>query len=76
MMQVATNPCLNAVAAAYWPWMAGRALACLPFDLTRAAHARAVQTGLLPLSMLESRDFEAWLVALEGATLGALARRA
>jgi hypothetical protein len=57
------------------PVQAGRAWACLPFDLLRAQHARAVQAGWLPRSMLAARDFEHTLAALEGLTLGPLARR-
>ena len=37
--------------------------------------ASAVKAGLIPNSMLESRDFEHVVVALERATLGPLARR-
>jgi len=57
------------------PLQAGRALAWLPFDIARAQHARAVQAGLLPRSLLASRDFERALTALERAALGPLARR-
>jgi hypothetical protein len=68
----------HAVGAQAWmtlPLQATRALACLPFDLLRAQHARAVQAGLLPRSLLASRDFERTLGALERAALGPLARR-
>ena len=57
------------------PLQAGRAMACLPFDLLRAQHARAVQAGWLPRSMLASREFERALTALERLSLGPLARR-
>jgi hypothetical protein len=54
---------------------AGKQLAALPFDALRASHASAVKAGLMPNSILESRDFEHVVVALERATLGPLARR-
>jgi hypothetical protein len=47
----------------------------LPFDLTRAHYARAVQLGLIERSMLASRDFSRTIGALEQLTLGAWARR-
>jgi len=47
----------------------------LPFDAARFQYARAVQAGLLPNSILASRDLEIALDALEQLTLGALARR-
>jgi hypothetical protein len=53
-------------------------LACalhLPFDALRGQHALAVRTGLIARSMLESRDFERSMDALERAALGILARR-
>jgi hypothetical protein len=46
----------------------------LPFDAARRQHARAVRAGLLAPSLLESRDFEHTLVALEHLTLGPFAR--
>lgn len=48
----------------------------LPFDALRAMHATGVQAGLIKRSMLESRDFERVVVAMERAMLGPLARRA
>jgi len=46
----------------------------LPFDAARDQYARSVQAGLLPKSMLASRDFERTLAAWEQLTLGPLAR--
>jgi len=54
---------------------AGKQVAAMPFDALRASHATAVRAGLIPNSILESRDFEHVVVALERATLGPLARR-
>ena len=51
--------------AALWRW---------PFDMLRAQRAAAVQAGLVPNSMLASRDFEHSLGALERLTLGRWAR--
>ncbi len=56
-------------------WTAGKQVAAMPFDALRASHATAVKAGLIPNSILESRDFEHVVVALERATLGPLARR-
>ncbi len=47
----------------------------LPFDLLRSHHALAVRTGLVARSMLESREFERRMHALEQLTLGPFARR-
>lgn len=47
----------------------------LPFDVMRAQHAQAVRAGLLARSMLESRDFERHVNALEHLTLGPFARQ-
>lgn len=47
----------------------------LPFDALRAVHATGVQAGLIKRSMLESRNFERAVVAMERAMLGPLARR-
>jgi hypothetical protein len=58
--------------------MGGRALSgalALPFDAARAQYGAAVRWGLLPRSMLASRDFEKTLGALERLALGPLARR-
>ena len=49
-------------------------LLALPFDLMRAQHALAVQTGMWPRSLLESQRFETQLGAAERLTLGPLAR--
>lgn len=69
-------------ASIVWPlagfgaaWAAGGAIAALPFDALRATHAHAVKAGLVRNSMLESRNFERALGALERAALGPLARR-
>ena len=64
-------------AQALWslPLEAARALACLPFDLLRTQHARAVQAGLLPRSLLASSQFERTLTTLERSALGPWARR-
>jgi hypothetical protein len=56
-------------------WTAGKQVAAMPFDALRASHATAVKAGLIPNSILESRDFEHVVQALERATLGPLARR-
>jgi len=47
----------------------------LPFDIARALHAQAASSGLIRKSMLEGRDFERTLAALEQLTLGPWARR-
>ena len=47
----------------------------LPFDVVRGLHATAVQNGLIPCSMLESRDFELTMVTAERMLLGPLSRR-
>lgn len=76
---------------AEWPWVAARALRpmpavsaglqwfsaglSLPFDALRAQHAEAVHAGLMANSILESRDFEKSVVALEHVTLGPFARQ-
>jgi hypothetical protein len=46
----------------------------LPFDMIRAQHALAVQTGMWPRSLLESQRFESHLEAMERLALGPLAR--
>ena len=46
----------------------------MPFDLMRAQHARAVRDGLMANSILESRDFEHRVDALEHLCLGPFAR--
>ncbi len=46
----------------------------LPFDAARDQYACSVQAGLLPRSMLASRDFERALATMEQLTLGPLAR--
>jgi hypothetical protein len=51
----------------------GKALG-LPFDTARVMHAAAARSGLIEKSILESRDFENMLVALEHFTLGRWAR--
>ena len=53
--------------------LVGRALG-LPFDTARAMHAAAARSGLIQRSILESRDFEHTLMALEQFTLGPWAR--
>ncbi len=50
------------------------ALVHWPFDALRLQHAQAVQAGLVRKSLLESRDFEHGLAALERLALGTLAR--
>jgi hypothetical protein len=47
----------------------------LPFDTARSIHAAAARSGLIQKSILESRDFEHTLVALEQFTLGPWARQ-
>lgn len=56
-------------------WKFAKAIAALPFDAIRFQHAGLVKAGLIRNSMLESRDFEHALGALERVTLGPLARR-
>lgn len=46
----------------------------LPFDVMRSQHAEAVHAGLMANSILESRDFEKTVDALEHLTLGPFAR--
>jgi hypothetical protein len=46
----------------------------LPFDVMRAQHAQAIQSGLMANSILESRDFEHRVDALEHLCLGPFAR--
>lgn len=52
-----------------------RALACLPFDALRLGYAAAVQAGAARRSILDSRDVERRLDALERLLLGPFARR-
>jgi hypothetical protein len=52
-----------------------RVLACLPFDAMRATYATAVQHRLARSSILDSRDAERLIHALEGLVLGPVARR-
>jgi hypothetical protein len=52
----------------------GMGVLTLPFDAARAQYARNVQAGLLPRSLLASRDFERTLGVLEQIALGPLAR--
>lgn len=47
----------------------------LPFDALRLHYAACVQTGLVRRSLLDSRDVEHAVNALERLTLGPLARR-
>jgi hypothetical protein len=46
----------------------------LPFDVMRCQHAEAVHAGLMANSILESRDFEKTVDALEHMALGPFAR--
>lgn len=46
----------------------------LPFDTARTLHAAAARAGLIRKSILECRDFEKSLTALEQLTLGPWAR--
>jgi hypothetical protein len=46
----------------------------MPFDVMRSQHAQAVHAGLMANSILESRDFENGLDALEHICLGPFAR--
>jgi hypothetical protein len=46
----------------------------MPFDAMRAQHAKAVHSGFMANSILESRDFEKGLDALEHICLGPFAR--
>jgi hypothetical protein len=54
---------------------AGSALLGLPFDAVRMHYAACVQAGLVRRSMLEARDFEHALAAMERLTLGPWARQ-
>ena len=66
----ATGPAGSSAAPAVWS-AAGLGL---PFDAARAVHAAAARAGLIQKSILESRDFEHTLSALEHFTLGPWAR--
>ena len=46
----------------------------MPFDVMRTQHAEAVHAGLMANSILESRDFENGVAALERVCLGPFAR--
>jgi hypothetical protein len=46
----------------------------MPFDLMRSQHAQAIHAGLMANSILESRDFEHRVDALEHICLGPFAR--
>ena len=46
----------------------------MPFDAIRTQHAQAIHAGLMANSILESRDFEKGVDALEHICLGPLAR--
>jgi hypothetical protein len=46
----------------------------MPFDVMRNQHAEAVHAGLMANSILESRDFEKTVDALEHLALGPFAR--
>jgi acetyl/propionyl-CoA carboxylase alpha subunit len=46
----------------------------LPFDAIRAQHAQAIHAGFMANSILESRDFENGVDALEHIWLGPFAR--
>lgn len=54
---------------------AGMNLLGLPFDAVRLHYAACVQAGLVRRSMLEARDFEHTLTAMERLTLGPWARQ-
>jgi hypothetical protein len=47
----------------------------IPFDVMRSQHAEAVHAGLMANSILESRDFEKTIDALEHLALGPFARQ-
>ena len=55
-------------------WQFARTVGQWPFDAARLQRAGAVQAGWLRNSMLDARDFEQLLGALERVTLGPLAR--
>jgi hypothetical protein len=46
----------------------------LPFDMAREQYANSVRAGLVERSLIASARFERTLTALEGLTLGAMAR--
>jgi hypothetical protein len=46
----------------------------MPFDVMRSQHAQAVHAGIMANSILESRDFENSVDALEHIWLGPFAR--
>ena len=75
--QVKWEPALEAAAAGACA-VAGLQLISdamhLPFDIMRTQHAEAVHAGLMANSILESRDFEKTVDALEHITLGPFAR--
>jgi hypothetical protein len=47
----------------------------LPFDVAREQYAKSVRAGLVERSLIASARFERTLSALEGLTLGVMARR-
>jgi hypothetical protein len=46
----------------------------LPFDMAREQYAKSVRAGLVERSLIASARFERTLSALEGLTLGVMAR--
>lgn len=66
-----TDPA-GACAAAGLQWISD--VMHLPFDVMRSQHAEAVHAGLMANSILESRDFEKTVDALEHIALGPFAR--
>jgi hypothetical protein len=47
----------------------------LPFDVAREQYAKSVRAGLVERSLIASARFERTLSAIEGLTLGVMARR-
>lgn len=54
---------------------AGGRVAALPFDALRFSYAAAVQSGVVRRSMLDAREVERTLGAMERLVLGPLARK-
>jgi hypothetical protein len=67
-----STPSVSAPAPVF---LAGLGLLGLPFDALRLHYAACVQTGLVRRSLLDSRDVEHAVNALEQLTMGPLARR-
>ena len=70
MLNHATNP---STSLSFVPKAAQNMLS-MPFDVAREQYSLAVQAGIIPRSMLASRDYHNCLDRMEKATLGVFAR--